>query len=126
MAKKETRLYNFGFKPGTENVAKKFGMIRTGPPEPKDNSKPPSQIEEILTGWGNYIKSHFVALAPDLKAEGQRRLEICNQCAMRDGGTCSTARQARHLETGEMVRGCGCRLAAKALSPSSVCPIGKW
>tara|TARA_B100001287_G_scaffold272331_1_gene273871 strand:+ start:1046 stop:1426 length:381 start_codon:yes stop_codon:yes gene_type:complete len=126
MSKKETKMYNFGFKEGTEDIAKKFGMIKTGPPEPNNEAKPPSQIEQILTGWGNYIKSHFVSLAPELQAEGQRRLEICHSCAMRDRGTCSTQRQARHLKTGEMTRGCGCRLAAKALSPGSVCPIGKW
>lgn len=88
--------------------------------------KKPSQIEQILTGWGNLVKSHFVELEPELKAEGQKRLEICNSCPMRINGTCSTSRQGRHVKTGVMMNGCGCRLAAKALSPGSECPLGKW
>ena len=35
-------------------------------------------------------------------------------------------KQGIHVVTGQKVRGCGCRLAAKALSPGSVCPLGKW
>ena len=32
----------------------------------------------------------------------------------------------KHVVTGELKKGCGCRLAAKALSPGSECPLGKW
>lgn len=88
--------------------------------------KQPSQIEQILTGWGNLVKSHFVDLAPDLKAESEKRLNICNSCNMRNGGTCNPNQVGTHVITGQQVRGCGCRLAAKALSPGSVCPLGKW
>lgn len=127
MSKKETRIYKNVWKPGAEDAAKKFGFIKTEDVVRKnvDKSSTPL-IEQILTGWGNYVKSHFVELDPILKAEGQRRLEICNGCSMRDRGTCSTARKGKHVATGELKKGCGCRLAAKALSPGSVCPLGKW
>ena len=88
--------------------------------------KNPSQIEQILTGWGNLVKSHFVDLAPELKTESEKRLNICNTCDMRNGGTCNPQKTGIHVVTGQEVRGCGCRLAAKALSPGSVCPLGKW
>lgn len=109
-------------------VAKKFGIIQG---EYKNTNKnisksTPPIIEQILTGWGNLVKSHFFELEPELKKTGQKRLEICDSCDMRVGGTCSTSRQGRHVVTGEMKNGCGCRLAAKALSPRSQCPLGKW
>lgn len=127
MAKKETRIYKNFWKPGTEDVAKKFGFIRPEDVVRKKVQKQPTPIiEQILTGWGNYMKSHFVELDPELKAEGQKRLEICDPCDMRNGGTCSTSKEGKHAVTGVMTRGCGCRLAAKALSPGSVCPLGKW
>jgi hypothetical protein len=127
MSKKETRIYKSVWKPGAEDAAKKFGFVS---PEEIVRKNVPSKstplIEQILTGWGNYVKSHFVELSPELKAESQKRLEICDPCSMRDRGTCSTGKQAKHVVTGKMMKGCGCRLAAKALSPGSVCPLGKW
>ena len=88
--------------------------------------KKPSQIEQILTGWGNLVKSHFVDLEPELTHESETRLNICHSCDMRDGGTCNPHKEGIHVVTGAPTRGCGCRLAAKALSPGSVCPLGKW
>ena len=127
MSKKETKVYKTIWKKGADEAAKKFGFIRPEDVIRKNVQRTPtSKIDQILTGWGNYVKSHFVELAPELKAEGQKRLEICNSCSMRDRGTCSTARRGKHVITGEMMKGCGCKLAAKALSPKSVCPLGKW
>ena len=119
---KDNKIYKWGFAPGAEKAAQKFGFVRAQPTQHPETSK----IEQILTGWGNFVKSHFVDLEPSLKEQGQIRLEICDGCDMRNGGTCSTQKEGRHVVTGEMVRGCGCRLAAKALSPSSRCPLGKW
>ena len=126
----ETRIYKKGWKPEAENVAKKFGFVKPGmnpnSPEGIRKKRQPSQIEQILVGWGNYVKSRFVELSPELKEMGQKRLEICAPCDMRNGGTCSTTRQGKHVITGQIATGCGCHLAAKALSPGSVCPLGKW
>ncbi len=120
---KESRTRNFGS--GTVGNVPKETVFYPKPLTPAQKAQP-SQIEQILTGWGNYVKSHFVDLAPDLKKESEHRLNICNTCDMRNGGTCSTQKEGIHVVTGKKVRGCGCRLAAKALSPGSVCPLGKW
>ena len=103
-----------------------FGTTGNTPrPTPAQQAKP-SVVSQILTGWGNLVKSAFVDLDPEVKAEGEHRLLTCNACDMRVGGSCSPNREGTHIVTGETVRGCGCRLAAKALSPGSVCPLGKW
>ena len=124
MSKKETRIYKNGWKPEAEEAAKKFGFMTTSDVVRKNIST--STIEQILTGWGNLVKSHFVDLNPELKAESESRLKICNSCDMRSGGTCAPNKEGKHIKTGKMTRGCGCRLAAKALSPNSECPLGKW
>lgn len=104
----------------------KFSYKGTVGNKPKPEKKPPSVVNQILTGWGNLVKSHFVELKPELKAQSANRLLICNSCDMRNGGTCNPSKTGIHVKTGQEVRGCGCRLAAKALSPGSVCPLGKW
>ena len=115
------------YKKGAEKAAFKFGFIKAGPdPDKITKNIEPSTLEQIFTGWGNYVKSHFVDLSPALKEQGEKRLKICDMCDMRSGGTCSTKKQGKHKVTGKMTPGCGCRLAAKALSPGSRCPLGKW
>ena len=110
---KEIKTNNYSFK----------GSIGNGPkPEPKT----PNIVSQILTGWGNLVKSHFVDLDPQLKIISSNRLIICNSCHMRSGGTCDPRKKGIHAVTGEEKTGCGCRLAAKALSPGSECPLGKW
>ena len=118
----ETKTNNYGF---VGNVKREQTVFKPAELTPAQKKKP-SQIEQILTGWGNLVKSHFVDLEPNLKAESEKRLTTCNSCDMRNGGTCSPNKTGIHVITGEEVRGCGCRLAAKALSPGSVCPLGKW
>lgn len=117
----ERRTNKYGFI----GSIKKNEAIEPKPLTPAQQAKP-SQIQQILTGWGNLVKSHFVDLPPELKAESEQRLNICNDCDMRNGGTCNPQKTGTHVITGETVNGCGCRLAAKALSPGSVCPLGKW
>lgn len=98
------------------------GTVGGNSPKPE----PPSLISQILTGWGNLVKSHFVDLPEDLKSLSEQRLIVCNGCPMRAGGTCDPRKEGKHVVTGELKSGCGCRLAAKALSPGSSCPLGKW
>ena len=95
-----------------------------GSDQPRE--KKPSVVSQILTGWGNLVKSQFTELDPELKAISANRLLICNACDMRTGGTCNPSKTGIHVVTGEEKRGCGCRLSAKALSPGSECPLGKW
>lgn len=114
---KEVKTQNYSFS-GTVG-----GGSNTPAPEAV---KPPSVLSQILTGWGNLVKSHFTDLPEDLKTMSSNRLLICNSCDMRIGGICDTRKTGIHVVTGEEKRGCGCKLAAKALSPGSVCPLGKW
>jgi len=32
----------------------------------------------------------------------------------------------KNNQTGEVVRGCGCNISAKSMSPNSLCPLDKW
>lgn len=110
-------------------VAQKFGIVGPGKVVAKKDNETESTasvIDQILTGWGNYIKSQFMDLTPALRDMSEERLSICHQCDMRRMGTCDPTKSSRHVKTGVMTRGCGCNLAAKALSPNSECPLGKW
>jgi len=84
------------------------------------------QILEIIEGWGNVIKDQFNAVDPVTKAISQKRLVECNGCGLRQGNTCSPQIYGYHIITNERKNGCGCNIAAKTLSPSSRCPLGKW
>ena len=128
MAKDErTQKYGFRGTVGNANRKSRFFTKKAMPPQPTpEQLAQPGVMEQIFTGWGNLMKSHFMNLSPDLKTLGETRLKLCNVCEMRNGGSCSTSKEGIHVVTGQKVRGCGCRLAAKALSPGSVCPLGKW
>ncbi len=126
---KEERTQKYGFRGTVGNVDRKsrFFTKKPMPPQPTpEQLAQPGVMEQIFTGWGNLMKSHFMNLSPELKELGEMRLKLCNGCEMRNGGSCSTSKEGIHVVTGQKVRGCGCRLAAKALSPGSVCPLGKW
>lgn len=83
-------------------------------------------LKEILDGWGNYAKDKLKILDPAIKQMSKHRLLICNECNMRDYGTCNPNKKGTNVLTGDLVSGCGCNLAAKTLSPTSKCPLGKW
>lgn len=84
------------------------------------------QLKEILDGWGNVVKDKFGTLNEEIKIMAQIRLEQCNTCSNRNGNMCDPTRKIKHIVTEQMVRGCGCNLTAKTLSPDSECPAGKW
>lgn len=85
-----------------------------------------SQVEQIFTGWANVVKDRFNILDDKTKALAEARMKICDDCTLRIGGTCSPKKTGKHVETGEITKGCGCGLAAKTLSPASHCPLAKW
>tara|TARA_B100001057_G_C22685725_1_gene885632 strand:+ start:235 stop:495 length:261 start_codon:yes stop_codon:yes gene_type:complete len=85
-----------------------------------------SQIKEILEGWGNVIKDQFGMVDPSTKMLSKSRLFECEPCPIRQGNTCSPQIYGYHVVTEERVNGCGCNIAAKTLSLSSRCPLGKW
>jgi hypothetical protein len=84
------------------------------------------KIKNILTGWANLTLQRFNLLPEGLKERAEDALMQCNSCTMRSGNTCDSSKQERHIETNEVVSGCGCNLSAKTLDPNSECPIGKW
>jgi len=94
------------------------------PIETPDNEV--SQLEQILVGWGNRIKDAFGALDTETKEMSRLRMLECNSCYMRTGNTCDPRKAMKNNDTGEIVRGCGCNISAKSMSPASQCPLNKW
>jgi hypothetical protein len=85
-----------------------------------------SQIHQILEGWGNVLKSTIGLLDEETQKLSVDRLLHCNSCDMRTSNSCDTSKYGYHLKTGVRTYGCGCNIAAKTLSRSSQCPLGKW
>ena len=61
----------------------------------------------------------------------EERLKICEKCPARVyskslGFRCSGKKKIRNVETGQLVRGCGCILAAKSRATGDECPAAKW
>lgn len=68
----------------------------------------------------------------------EQRMEICKKCPLLKesstwGPTCDSSKYM-NKETGEVsrlphagwIKGCGCRMKQKVLSPSAKCVAGKW
>jgi len=85
-----------------------------------------SQIKEIIEGWANVIKDNFGIIDPITKSISTKRLKKCDGCDIREGNVCSPLKFGTNIITERRVSGCGCNIAAKTLSPSSQCPLGKW
>ena len=83
-------------------------------------------INNIINGWGNFIKDKFGLLDEQTKAMSTKRLMICNDCTIRSVGICDPTKRTINLKTNSVVSGCGCLLAAKTLDIASYCPAGKW
>jgi hypothetical protein len=64
-------------------------------------------INEILTGWWNYIKGELGTLDSQTKALAEKRLRICETCPNRKTNQCGL---------------CGCFLIGKTANPQSTCP----
>jgi hypothetical protein len=84
------------------------------------------QLNEILDGWGNLLKSNFGLLGEEYRLMAEERLLHCNSCSIRVANTCDPNQTIRNVKTNQMVKGCGCNIAAKTLSRQSKCPAGKW
>jgi len=85
-----------------------------------------SQISQILIGWGNRIKDKFGLLDEKTKEISRERLLLCNVCDMRSGNTCDPRKQMMNKHTGNLVKGCGCNISAKSMSPEPACPLYIW
>jgi hypothetical protein len=84
------------------------------------------KIVEIIEGWANVIKDNFGVIDPITKTISTKRLLKCNVCDIREGNICSPSKFGTNIITERRTNGCGCNIAAKTLSPSSQCPLGKW
>jgi hypothetical protein len=84
------------------------------------------QLNEILDGWGNLIKSNFGLLDEETRTLAESRLIHCNVCSIRSANTCDTNQTLLNVKTNKVVKGCGCNIAAKTLSRASKCPADKW
>ncbi len=83
-------------------------------------------INNIINGWANFIKDKFGLLDKATKSMATQRLSICNDCTIRSVGICDPTKRTINLKTNNVVSGCGCVLATKALDIASYCPAGKW
>jgi hypothetical protein len=81
---------------------------------------------QIVEGWSNYFKSKFNTLDPKLKNLSELRLQICAECPIRTGSLCDPSKRGINVESGKEVKGCGCHLGAKSMSPAAKCPLDKW
>lgn len=82
-------------------------------------------IRGIISGWANLTLKELNLLSPQIRELGEKRLKICDSCPVRTGNICDPKKTILN-KNGDRVRGCGCQLSAKALSPGSKCPAGKW
>jgi hypothetical protein len=83
-------------------------------------------LKDIYEGWGNLIKDKMNLLDIKTKEMAEERLLNCHFCHIRNGLICSSKRIGKHKTTGEIKKGCGCVISAKALAPDSRCPLGRW
>ncbi len=82
--------------------------------------------KEIFDGFSNLLKDKLGKLDPETKKLAIARLVICNGCEANVAGVCNPLAEVKDKLTGDMVKGCGCVLSSKCLSPSSSCPANKW
>jgi hypothetical protein len=114
------------FNQDLNRVANKFGIPQPPPSAIQTPVEQPSQLVQILDGWGNRVKDLFGVLDEETKRIGKERLFHCDSCHMRNGNTCDPRQTGINLKTGLPVTGCGCNISAKTLSPHSICPMDKW
>ena len=87
-----------------------------------------SKMSQILEGWGRHIAyAWFNIYNEERKQIMETRLEICDTCSIRTERLCDETKLETHPITGELERGCGCSIQAKAfVMENNVCPLAKW
>ncbi len=102
------------------------GVLGSSPRGGAQSNNNMGKLNEILDGWGNLIKSNFGLLDEETSKLAESRLLYCNACSIRNDNTCDPNKMILNEKTNQMVKGCGCNIAAKTLSRKSECPAGKW
>jgi len=89
-----------------------------------------SDIESIIKAYGDSIKFDMDNLPESGEGMTKQvyldRLDKCLKCPLKNGNTCDPTRQRIHVDTGQIVNGCGCNLVVKQKSPQYGCPAGEW
>jgi len=84
------------------------------------------KVYDIAQGWSRLGLDQLNLLSQELKDKAVTRIRHCETCTMRVNNSCSRSKEGVNIQTGEIIKGCGCNLKAKVLSDNSKCPLGKW
>ncbi len=87
------------------------------------------KLENIIKGWASYIEDtlyQYSKIDPPRHEMSVKRLLICEDCPIRTMDFCNPFRRRKHKDKDEIIRGCGCKLAAKTLLEEEHCPAGEW
>lgn len=80
----------------------------------------------IAKGWyKKLILNPFNLLPQHEVLQSKIRKSFCDNCPLNSNGWCDTSKEELDIN-GEMVKGCGCELEAKQLSPTEHCPRLLW
>lgn len=80
----------------------------------------------IIKGWYyKLIKKKLNAISYDILQQSYVRKSYCDNCPLNTNGWCDTSKEELDIN-GEIVKGCGCELEAKQLSPTEHCPRLLW
>jgi hypothetical protein len=83
-------------------------------------------LAHVAEGFWNLIFKN-----EGIEGVAKKRLEICAKCpalvmSKSLGMRCTPKVSLKHVDTGVMVKGCGCVLKAKTRVKEERCPAGKW
>ena len=90
-------------------------------------------MKDVVKGWTNLIKD---VISKETNEETKRKILICKECDLLTKTlNCNPTKKGTVVKdftcrnnkynVGQIRRGCGCYIPAKARS-SSCCPLGKW
>ena len=80
----------------------------------------------IIKGWYRKLVLKPFNLLPQHEVlQSKIRKSFCDNCPLNSNGWCDTSKEELDIN-GEMVKGCGCELEAKQLSPTEHCPRLLW
>lgn len=85
---------------------------------------------EVIGGCADYYLIDFQDERKKEQVErvSKYRLKICDTCHMNENQWCNNTgtKLIQHVQTKQMVKGCGCNLNCKTALLSSSCPAAKW
>lgn len=85
---------------------------------------------DFISGCSDYYLIDY--MNPEKKERVEKvskyRLEICNKCKMNENGWCNNTGNIliEHVQTKQLVKGCGCNVNCKTVMLEVSCPAAKW